>query len=215
MKYNTVIFDLDGTLLNTLEDLTDCVNHTMRVFEYKERTIDEVRRFVGNGIGMLVRRAIPDNVTEEQYDKVFAEFKKYYTENCQIKTRPYEGVLDLVNKLYNMGIKLAIVTNKNQKAVNELNKKYFGGIINVAVGDNGIRERKPSAEPIMEALRLLGSKPEETIYVGDSEVDVATAQNSKLYGICVTWGFRDKEQLTEAGARRFIDTPHELLKYFK
>lgn len=214
MKYNTVIFDLDGTLLNTLEDLADCVNHTMRIFGYKERTIDEVRSFVGNGIGMLVRRAVPDYVSDEQYETVFAEYKKYYTGNCQVKTKPYDGVRLVVEKLHSMGIKIAIVTNKNQMAVNELNKKYFGDIINVAVGDNGIRERKPSTEPVMEALRLLGSKAEETIYVGDSEVDVATAQNSKLYGVYVTWGFRDKEQLKAAGGENFIDKPHELLEYF-
>lgn len=213
-NYNTVIFDLDGTLLNTLEDLTDCVNHTMKVFGYKERTIEEVRRFVGNGIGMLVKRAVPDYVTDEQYEKVFAEYKMYYTENCQVKTKPYDGVLELVNKLHNMGIKLAIVTNKNQKAVNELNKKYFGGIINVAVGDNGVRERKPSTEPIAEALKILDSRAEDTIYVGDSEVDIATAENSGLYDICVTWGFRDKKQLVAAGGQHFIDKPNELLKYF-
>lgn len=214
MKYNTVIFDLDGTLLNTLEDLTDCVNHTMKTFGYKERTIEEVRGFVGNGIGMLVRRAVPDFVTEEQYEKVFNEYKNYYTENCNIKTKPYEGVPELIIKLYNMGIKLAIVTNKNQKAVNELNKKYFGDIINVAVGDNGIRERKPSAEPVNEALKALSSKASETIYVGDSEVDIATAENSGLYGVYVTWGFRDKKQLEAAGGQRFIDNPKDLLKYF-
>lgn len=213
MKYNTVIFDLDGTLLNTLEDLTDCVNYTMKVFGYKERTMEEVRRFVGNGIGMLVRRAVPDYVTDEQYEKVFEEYRKYYTYNCQIKTKPYDGIIEMVDRLHRMGIKIAIVTNKNQMAVNELNKKYFSGIINVAVGDNGIRERKPSTEPIMEALKLLGSKAEDTIYVGDSEVDVATAQNSKLFGVYVTWGFRDKKQLEAAGGENFIDTPGELLKY--
>lgn len=174
MKYNTVIFDLDGTLLNTLEDLTDCVNHTMRVFGYRERTIDEVRGFVGNGIGLLVRRSLPDYVTDQQYSIVFDEFKRYYTDNCQIKTKPYDGVTELMAKLHNMGIKLAIVTNKNQNAVDELTPKYFGDIVNVAVGDNGIRERKPSSEPVAEALKILGSRAEDTMYVGDSEVDVAT-----------------------------------------
>lgn len=213
MKYNTVIFDLDGTLLNTLEDLADCVNHTMKVFGYKERTIEEVRNFVGNGIGMLVKRAVPDYVSDEQYETVFEEFKKYYTDNCQVKTKPYDGILPLIKQLHDMGVKIGIVTNKNQMAVNELNKKYFSGIINVAVGDNGIRERKPSTEPIAEALKLLGSKAEDTIYVGDSEVDVATAENSKLFGVYVTWGFRDKKQLEAVGGERFIDKPQELLAY--
>lgn len=213
MKYNTVIFDLDGTLLNTLEDLADCVNHTMKIFDYKERTIEEVRNFVGNGIGMLVKRAVPDYVSDEQYETVFEEFKKYYTDNCQVKTKPYDGILPLIKQLHDMGVKIGIVTNKNQMAVNELNKKYFSGIINVAVGDNGIRERKPSTEPIAEALKLLGSKAEDTIYVGDSEVDVATAENSKLFGVYVTWGFRDKKQLEAVGGERFIDKPQELLAY--
>lgn len=213
MRFDTVIFDLDGTLLNTLEDLADCVNHTMKVFGYPERTIDEVRRFVGNGIGLLVKRAVPDYVDDEQYKTVFNEFKNYYTANCQVKTRPYDGILRLINELHQKGIKLAIVTNKNQMAVNELNKKYFNGIINVAVGDNGVRERKPSPEPIKEALKLLNSKAENTIYVGDSEVDVTTAKNAGLFGVCVTWGFRDKEQLVSSGGEHFIDKPEELVSY--
>ena len=213
MRFDTVIFDLDGTLLNTLEDLADCVNHTMKVFGYPERTIDEVRRFVGNGIGMLVKRAVPDYVDDEQYQTVFDEFKKYYTDNCQIKTKPYDGIVKLINELHQRGIKIAIVTNKNQMAVNELNKKYFNGIINVAVGDNGVRERKPSPEPVKEALKLLNSKAENTIYVGDSEVDVATAKNAGLFGVYVTWGFRDKEQLVAAGGGNYIDKPEELLTY--
>lgn len=213
MRYDTVIFDLDGTLLYTLEDLTDCINHTMALFGYQERTIDEIRNFVGNGIGLLVRRALPEYVSDSQYEIVFTEFKKYYTENCQIKTRPYGGIPELIGKLKSMGVKQAIVSNKNDTAVKELTKKYFGDSIDVAIGDRDGYERKPAPDSVYEALSQLGSTKEKAIYVGDSEVDIETAKNADMMNVLVTWGFRDRERLEEQGGRNFIDRPEELLGY--
>lgn len=213
-KYDTVIFDLDGTLLYTLEDLTDCVNHTMAVFGYPERIIDEIRRFVGNGIGMLVKRSVPDYVSDSQYELVLAQFKEYYTSNCQKKTKPYEGIQELIEQLKSKGIKLAIVSNKNDRAVKELNDKYFNGTIDVAIGDRRGKERKPAPDSVLEALEALGSTVKQAVYVGDSEVDIATAKNAGIMNVLVTWGFRDKEYLIENGGKNFIDKPQELLKYF-
>ncbi len=214
-KYNTVIFDLDGTLLYTLEDLTDCVNHTMGIFGYPAREITEIRSFVGNGIGNLIKRAVPDYVSEAQCEIVLAEFKEYYTHNCQKKTKPYDGILELIKTLNEMGIKQAIVSNKNDKAVKELNEKYFDGIIDVAIGDRWGHDRKPAPDSVLEALKELGSTTENTIYVGDSDVDIATAKNAGIMNVLVTWGFRDKELLIEKGGKYFIDKPEELLEYFK
>ena len=213
-KYDTVIFDLDGTLLYTLEDLTDCVNHTMDVFGYPERTIREIRQFVGNGIGKLIRRSIPEYVSDSQCEIVLAEFKEYYTDNCQRKTRAYDGILDLIEKLKAKGIKLAIVSNKNDKAVKELNDKYFNGYIDVAIGDRNGKLRKPAPDSVYEALEQLGSDVSHAIYVGDSDVDIETANNAGMMNVLVTWGFRDKELLVEKGGKNFIDSPGELLKYF-
>lgn len=214
IKYDTVIFDLDGTLLYTLEDLTDGVNHTMRAFGYPERTMDEIRRFVGNGIGRLIRLAVPEYVTDSQYDTVLAEFKEYYTDNCQKKTRPYEGIIEIINKLKDMGIKQAIVSNKNDRAVKELNSRYFGGLIDVAIGDRPGYDRKPAPDSVLEALKELKSTADRAIYVGDSEVDIETAKNADMMNVLVTWGFRDKEFLEDKGGRNFIDKPEELLEYF-
>lgn len=212
-KYDTVIFDLDGTLLYTLEDLTDGVNHTMEVFGFPTRTIDEIRCFVGNGIGKLIRQAVPEYVDDKLYQEVLSEFKSYYTNNCLNKTKPYDGVTDLIKKLKSMGIKQAIVSNKNQGAVSELSRLYFGDIIDVAIGDRPGFNRKPAPDSVYEAIKILGSKKENVIYVGDSEVDIATARNAEIMNVLVTWGFRDKELLVKQGGKNFIDKPEELLKY--
>ena len=210
-KYDTVIFDLDGTLLNTLEDLADAVNFVMRANRYPERTIEEVRCFVGNGIRRLMEQAVPKHVIGEEFERVFEEFKKYYTEHCQNKTCAYEGIMPLLNCLYEKGYAMAIVSNKNHAAVCELNDIYFKEFIKVAIGQkDGIR-KKPAPDTVIQALKELGKDKEKAIYVGDSEVDFATAKNSGMDCALVTWGFRTVEELTEFSPTAFIDKPEELL----
>ena len=210
-NYDTVIFDLDGTLLNTLEDLADAVNFVMRANQYPERTIEEVRHFVGNGIRRLMEQAVPEHVIGEEFERVFEEFKKYYTEHCQNKTCAYEGIMPLLGCLYEKGYAMAIVSNKNHAAVCELNDIYFKEYINVAIGQkDGIR-KKPAPDTVIQALKELGKDKEKAIYVGDSEVDFATAKNSGMDCALVTWGFRTVEELAEFSPTAFIDKPEELL----
>lgn len=210
-NYDTVIFDLDGTLLNTLEDLADAVNFVMRANQYPERTVEEVRCFVGNGIRRLMEQAVPEHVIGEEFERVFEEFKNYYTEHCQIKTCAYEGIMPLLSCLYEKRYAMAIVSNKNHAAVCELNDIYFKEYINVAIGQkDGIR-KKPAPDTVIQALKELGKDKEKAIYVGDSEVDFATAKNSGMDCALVTWGFRTVEELAEFSPTAFIDKPEELL----
>ena len=210
-NYDTVIFDLDGTLLNTLEDLADAVNFVMRANQYPERTVEEVRCFVGNGIRRLMEQAVPKHVIGEEFERVFEEFKNYYTEHCQIKTCAYEGIMSLLSCLYEKRYAMAIVSNKNHAAVCELNDIYFKEYINVAiVQKDGIR-KKPAPDTVIQALKELGKDKEKAIYVGDSEVDFATAKNSGMDCALVTWGFRTVEELAEFSPTAFIDKPEELL----
>lgn len=210
-NYDTVIFDLDGTLLNTLEDLADAVNFVMRANQYPERTVEEVRCFVGNGIRRLMEQAVPEHVIGEEFERVFEEFKNYYTEHCQIKTCAYEGIMSLLSCLYEKRYAMAIVSNKNHAAVCELNGIYFKEFIKVAIGQkDGIR-KKPAPDTVIQALKELGKDKEKAIYVGDSEVDFATAKNSGMDCALVTWGFRTVEELAEFSPTAFIDKPEELL----
>lgn len=210
-KYDTVIFDLDGTLLNTLEDLADAVNYVMEKNGFPKRTLEEVRHFVGNGIRRLMEQAVPKHVTEEAFEQVFEEFRSYYTEHCQIKTRAYDGIMRLLNELYKKQYAMAIVSNKNHAAVCELNDIYFQKYINVAIGQkDGIR-KKPAPDTVLQALKELKKTTENAIYVGDSEVDFATAENSGMDCVLVTWGFRTKEELAEFYPKAFINYPEELL----
>lgn len=211
-KYDTVIFDLDGTLLNTLEDLADAVNHVMKENGYPQRTLDEVRRFVGNGIRRLMELAVPEYVKDVEFERVFEEFRNYYTANCQNKTCAYEGIMLLLEKLYAEDYAMAIVSNKNHAAVCELNDIYFSDYIEVAIGQkDGIR-KKPAPDTVMQALKELGKSAETAIYVGDSEVDFATAKNSGMDCALVTWGFRTVEELAECKPEVWIDHPEQLLE---
>lgn len=211
-KYDAVVFDLDGTLLNTLEDLADAVNFVMEAHRYPVRTIEEVRCFVGNGIRRLMEQAVPENVAGDEFERVFEEFKNYYTAHCQMKTRAYDGIMSLLKVLNEKGYAMAIVSNKNHAAVCELNDIYFKEYINVAIGQkDGIR-KKPAPDSVMQALKELGKEKESAIYVGDSEVDFATAENSGMDCALVTWGFRTTEELAEYTPKAFIEQPEELLK---
>lgn len=210
-NYDTVIFDLDGTLLNTLEDLADGVNHVMEENGYPKRTLEEVRHFVGNGIRRLMEQAVPESVTGDEFERVFEEFRSYYTEHCQIKTRAYDGIMQLLDTLKKQGYDMAIVSNKNHAAVCELNEIYFKEYINVAIGQkDGIR-KKPAPDTVIQALKELGKEKETAIYVGDSEVDFATAENTGMDCVLVTWGFRTTDELSVFKPRAFIEKPEELL----
>lgn len=214
-NYDTVIFDLDGTLLNTLEDLADAVNFVMKSNGYAERTLDEVRRFVGNGIRRLMEQAVPEHVTGEKFERVFEEFREFYTGHCQIKTCAYDGIMSLLKQLYEEGYQMAIVSNKNHAAVCELNEIYFKEYIKVAIGQkDGIR-KKPAPDTVLQALKELGREAGNAIYVGDSEVDFATAENSGMDCALVTWGFRTAEELSDYEPTVWIQQPGELLRFLE
>ena len=216
MKYNTYIFDLDGTLLDTLQDLANSVNYALRQYGLPEHSLDDVRRFVGNGVRLLMERAVPDGAQHPQFEAVFATFRQHYMEHSLDTTRPYDGIVETIHELKQRGCRLAVVSNKMMAATQELVAHFFPEI-EVAIGEHeaaGIR-KKPAPDTVYEALRQLGlvvgGLPADTVYVGDSDVDIATARNSGLPCISVLWGFRDKPFLLEHGATTFVSTPQELL----
>lgn len=210
-----VIFDLDGTLLNTLDDLADSTNYALSRFGYPTRTIDEVRQFVGNGVAKLIERAIPEGKNNPNFEKCLAIFKENYAQNMYNKTAPYNGIIEMLSNLKSKGIKIAVVSNKFDLAVKELCKKYFEGFIDFAAGENeaqGIR-KKPAPDTVISVLNKFNFAPEDAVYVGDSDVDIMTAKNSKMPCISVTWGFRDEKFLLENGATILINAPSEIYNH--
>ena len=199
-RFDTVLFDLDGTLLDTLEDICGAANHTLRELGYPERTLAEMRRFVGNGAEMQMRRALGADADEETVAKALALYKPYYAAHCQIKTKPYAGVLELMAALKAEGFRLAVVSNKPDEAMRPLVAQHFGALADIAMGETAQRRRKPAPDMVNDALAALGADKSRAVYVGDSEVDIETARNAGIPCISVTWGFRDREQLLEAGA---------------
>ena len=213
MKYSTYIFDLDGTLLDTLADLAAAVNYALRQHGMPEHTIDDVRRFVGNGVRKLMERAIPDGEKNPDFEATFATFREYYMHHSLDTTRPYPGIIETLEALKEQGCRLAVVSNKMMAATKELCQHFFAETIEVAIGENeaaGIR-KKPAPDTVFEALRQLGEEKDSAVYVGDSDVDLETANNSGLPCISVLWGFRDRNFLIQHGAKTFISAPSELL----
>lgn len=211
----TVIFDLDGTLLNTLDDLADSTNYALSKFGYPTRTIEEVRQFVGNGVAKLIERAIPEGKNNPNFEKCLAIFKENYAQNMYNKTAPYNGIIEMLSNLKSKGIKIAVVSNKFDLAVKELCKKYFEGFIDFAAGENeaqGIK-KKPAPDTVISVLNEFNFAPEDAVYVGDSDVDIMTAKNSKMPCISVTWGFRDEKFLLENGATILINAPSEIYNH--
>ncbi|MBQ6434148.1 MAG: HAD-IIIA family hydrolase [Bacteroidaceae bacterium] len=206
-----VVFDLDGTLLNTLEDLASATNWALRHSGLPERTIDEVRRFVGNGVRRLIERAVPADTDAALLEKVFADFKTYYVSHCQDRTRLYDGIPEMLERLKGGGYKMAIVSNKLQAGVDELYELYFRETIDVAIGEREGVRRKPAPDMVVTALKELGAAADEAIYVGDSDVDLQTARNSGLACISVLWGFRDRDFLVEHGATCMVERPAEIV----
>ncbi|MGN0732818.1 MAG: HAD family hydrolase [Emergencia sp.] len=209
-KYKLVIFDLDGTILDTLDDLADSTNYALKSCGLPTRTVDEVRRFVGNGIRNLIDRAVPEGTDLETAESVFETFKAYYKEHSADKTKPYEGVCRLMGQLRDDGCKVAVLSNKADFAVQDLCRDYFPGLVTYAAGEKDGVRRKPYPDAVFAVLEACGVSASEAVYVGDSEVDVATAANAGLDGISVTWGFRSREWLEEHGAKVFADTTEEL-----
>lgn len=209
-RYSVCIFDLDGTLLNTLDDLATATNAALAHHGLPGRTTDEVRRFVGNGIHNLIRRAVPQGSDAALIDTVEETFNDYYAAHSLVLTRPYPGIPELLEELTSQGIDLCVVSNKGDYAVGPLVRHFFGDVFQVAVGEReGIR-RKPAPDTVLACIDRLQVDPKEVVYVGDSEVDVATANNAAIDNIICTWGFRDRDYLEEQGATRFVDTAQEL-----
>lgn len=213
-QYKTAIFDLDGTLLNTLEDLTAAVNHTLIQFGYPTHSSETVRGFVGNGLHKLMERSIPNGLNNPDCENAFKELKTYYTAHCKEKTAPYPGILELLKELQTRGISLAIVSNKNDAAVKELAHEFFGDLISVAIGETPQIQRKPSPDTVFAAVRELECDIKDCIYIGDSEVDLQTAANADIDCISVSWGFKGRTFLEREGASNIVDTPKEILTFF-
>ena len=211
MRFETVIWDLDGTLLDTLQDLSDAVNHALRVCGMPERRIDEVRQFVGNGIRMLMRRAVPAGEENPRFEECFAQFRTYYVQHSQDHTCLYPGIQETLATLHRMGVRMAVVSNKLQTGVDTLYQAWFQDTIEVAIGERPELRRKPAPDMVHQALKEMGVSAEGAVYVGDSDVDIQTAVNSGLPCISVLWGFRDKDFLIKHGAKTFISAPSELL----
>lgn len=212
MKYMIAIFDLDGTILNTLEDLADSTNYALKTCGYPERTMDEVRQFVGNGIRKLMERAVPEGTPVEEIDRVHETFTTHYKVHCADKTRPYDGIMELLQNLKKDGCKLAVVSNKADYGVQELCKQYFDGVFDFAVGEReGIR-KKPAPDSVNEVLKTLGCSRDRAVYIGDSDVDIQTAANAQMDHIIVEWGFRDVPFLIAKGAKVLVEKPEEILE---
>ncbi len=210
MRYSAVFFDLDGTLLDTLGDLTAAVNHVLVTLGYTTRTKEEIRSFIGDGFALLIKRACPPDADPGDTEKAYSLFAEYYSRHIADTTLPYDGITDLVDRLYQEGYPMAVVSNKRDDAVKFLVKKFFGEKISVALGERGGNTRKPSPVLCFEAAETLQVACENVLYVGDSPSDIQTALNAGMIPLAVTWGFRTKEQLEEKGGKLFADTADEL-----
>lgn len=200
MKTELVIFDLDGTILDTLDDLTDSVNHLLAESGFPCRTREEIRLFIGNGIRNLLKRSAGDNVTDEQIDRMFSDYIPYYFAHCTDKTVPYDGITELIDLLRTRNIKTAVLSNKKDPVVQKLICHYFPGRFDFSAGEREGVKRKPAPDAVFEVMSALDILPENVVYVGDSEVDFLTGQNAGIRSVCVSWGFRDKKILENQGA---------------
>ncbi len=210
MKYSAAIFDMDGTVLDTIEDLADSINFALRENGLSERTVEQVRGFVGNGIEKLVERAVPDSTPFQVRERILKTFNDYYPEHCAVKTRPYDGILELLGKLKSEGVKLAINSNKPDYGVKELCEKYFEGLFDAAVGIKEGGKTKPSPDALYEILSVLGCEKSKAVYIGDSDVDIQTGRNASVRCISVDWGFKTRDFLLKNGAVEIASNCEEL-----
>lgn len=211
MKYEAVIFDLDGTLTDTLSDLKNSVNYALSEFDFPERSLDEVRNFVGNGVRRLMYLSVPEGTPQETAEKCLAVFKKHYRENSLVETKPYDGIVPMLEELRHREVKTAVVTNKMQAAATDIVRFFFEGLVDVTIGQTDGAAQKPQPDGVFLALEKLGADKKSAVYVGDSEVDCLTARNAGLPCIGAAWGFRGREILAENGADYIIDSPSEIL----
>ena len=212
-RYKAVIFDLDGTLLDTLTDLAEGTNYALRINGFPERTLDEIRRFVGNGARKLIERAVPDGQVEAALEKVRQDFNVYYKIHCKVHTGPYPGIMEMLQELVQQGYSLGVVSNKPDFAVQELIPEYFPGIFASVSGERQGVAKKPAPDLIWEAMKNLHADSSESVYVGDSEVDLEAAANAGIPCISVAWGFKGREFLEEQQAEMIIEAPAEIQKY--
>lgn len=215
MQKNIIIFDLDGTLLNTLQDLADSTNYALVKFNFPVRTVEQVKNSVGNGVEKLIERSIPGGIENENFEQCLEIFKQNYAQNMYNKTKPYDGIIELLKSLKNNDYKLAVVSNKFDYAVQNLCEKYFPKLIDFCAGENeaeGIK-RKPSPDTVLKIIKYFNIEKENAIYVGDSEVDIQTAENSGIKCISVSWGFKNRDFLIKNGAKIIVDNPYEIKNY--
>lgn len=211
-KYEAIVFDLDGTLLNTLEDLMDSVNYALGICGMPEKSYEEIRRSVGNGIERLLELVVPNGTENPQFERALTLFKEYYGEHCNDKTDLYPGIRELLDALKREGFLMAIVSNKYYEGVQNLKQQYFKDYLQVAIGEReGIR-KKPAPDTVLAALKELKVPKEKAVYIGDSEVDIATAANTGMDCITVGWGFRTREEQEAAGGKVFVESPMEVLE---
>lgn len=209
--YSTYVFDLDGTLLSTLNDLAASTNYALRTHGMPEHSVDDVRLFVGNGVKKLMERAIPNGLSNPDFEATYADFRKHYMEHSLDTTQPYPGIMEVLAELKRRGKHIAVVSNKFYAATQDLCRHFFGSYVEVAIGERETIRKKPAPDTVIEALRQLGVGKDGAVYIGDSDVDIETARNSGLPCISVLWGFRDKEFLIEHGATTLITEPSQLL----
>lgn len=211
MKYESYIFDLDGTLLDSLEDLMLSCNYALRQCGMKERTLEEVRMFVGNGVKKLMERAVPQGLANTRFEEAYAIFRQHYLLHNLDHTHPYPGIMEMLGELRANGKNIAVVSNKFYDATNALVRHFFCNDVAVAIGERENIRKKPAPDTVLEALRALGCRREGAVYIGDSDVDIETARNCNMPCISVLWGFRDKKFLLEHGASTLVEHPQDIL----
>ena len=211
MKYKTILFDLDGTLIDTLDDLHKSVNAIMQQEGYGLRTKEEIKSFVGDGAKMLIKRALPEAADESEIPRCLESFRRHYMKNMMNSTKPYEGIMELLTELKRLGMKIGVVSNKPDEATKELCRMFFADRVDIAVGDNRERMKKPAPDNVFEAMKQLDASRDQTIYIGDSDTDMITARNAGLISVGVTWGFRTREVLVAEKADFIVDKPEQIL----
>ena len=210
MKYALAIFDLDGTILDTIADLTAAVNDGLTKEGLPLRPVDDIRRFVGNGIHKTIERAVPPGTDAAAIERIYDNFNAYYPEHCADLTRPYPGIRELVERLRAAGVKTAVVSNKVDYGVKKLCDLWYPGLFDMALGERPGIPRKPAPDGVLEVLSALGVPAERSVYIGDSDVDLQTARNAGMDEILVAWGFRGRKVLEDCGGRRIVDTAEEI-----
>lgn len=210
--FDTLIFDLDGTLINSLEDLKDSTNYALKNFGYEEKSLEEIRNYVGDGVKKLIERALPDGINNTKFDECLDIFKTHYKSNMFNKTKPYPQIIELLKELKKNNIKTGVVSNKFDIAVKEICNKYFGNLIDIAIGESENIQKKPSPNGVLKIINLHKANIKNCIYIGDSEVDIQTAKNANIKSIGVCWGYRSKQILKDNNADYIVETPKEIIE---